>query len=583
MNAAPRTLFLLAATIGAALLYANSELGPDLDHYTDWTNAFRHADIFELRGEVLSPHRVPFSFWSFGPGLVFSQVPAASDVQSDKARLLLFGAMWAVLFWAAMYVVLWRAARGDRLLTLFGLAVAFCATPLGVYSLAIASETLTLPCVAIPLARALHPRPWRVPDLVLLGLFSALLLVLRPQLILCLVPIAAVAGHSWCTASESVRKKTIWLFASAFPVVLAAIAVAIVNRWMTGHFARFPYHFSGEGFHSVDFGHAHFKAVLFHPWHGLLPYHPVFAIFVVVTVVMISTKQPGWKRALLALVLASFAALVALHAGWCVWWLGRSIGQRGFVASAVVFMPILLSFLSEHKGSFIAKIIVVLVLLCGVWSFLVGLDAGEHRTTYHALWMAQKNWANRLVHDPIFVWCFSACAVSMTAGLLVRRRENSILLIFAAGLGWTAIFFSLASPLLHHWQAAHRYGVLPAAACALAVALLPLGLSRLGQADDPDDQVWPGRIGTWALLFALGILLILSVKKFVQLTSRVETAYQQTTPLPRAFKYQGAFLASELEASYREYQRCPGFEEEKRSLRRFLDHAEREGSARPIH
>ena len=39
-----------------------------------------------------------------------------------------------------------------------------------------------------------------------------------------------------------------------------------------------PYVYGGAGFTSVDLWHPELRAVLVHPWHGLLSYHPLYGV-----------------------------------------------------------------------------------------------------------------------------------------------------------------------------------------------------------------------------------------------------------------------------------------------------------------
>ena len=132
--------------IVAALLLAGAHDGPDSGHYADWARVFRSGDIAHIRGDVLSPMRVPLSQWSFGPGLIFSTGSAVGGETTELSALAV-GWVGVLVFWVVMSRILDRVTGGDRPLTLLGLGICFVGTHLGFYSTAISSEALSYPAL----------------------------------------------------------------------------------------------------------------------------------------------------------------------------------------------------------------------------------------------------------------------------------------------------------------------------------------------------------------------------------------------------------------------------------------------------
>jgi len=64
----------LLSVAAALLLLTGAHGGPDFGHSSEWAWVFRSGDIAYIRGDVLSPSRVPLSQWSFGPGLILAAV-----------------------------------------------------------------------------------------------------------------------------------------------------------------------------------------------------------------------------------------------------------------------------------------------------------------------------------------------------------------------------------------------------------------------------------------------------------------------------------------------------------------------------
>lgn len=249
--------------------------GPDYEHYIAWAEAARTGAIFVLPGDQASPVGLPFSQWSFGPGLVFAAVAWLAGLSSSTGSLLA-GWFCSVALWITLVALLRRSRVGSAWIIL-GLAFAFLGTHLGFYSHVHASESLSLGCMGIMAWLVFGTTRHRYLDALVVGVLGGLLIIVRPQL--GLYALIGVTAFGWQARAAGARWRRIFIgsFVMAVPIVLSVAQLLMVNRWMTGSFGQSPYDFGNGDFTSLDIRHPHFDAVLWNPWHGLLRYHPLYA------------------------------------------------------------------------------------------------------------------------------------------------------------------------------------------------------------------------------------------------------------------------------------------------------------------
>src|SRR5689334_10881693 len=283
---------------GAAVFAASSD-GPDFGHYIDWAVAALDHNIFALRGDILSPAGVPYSLWSFEPGVLFALTERATGgVLTLTEAAYLTGWLAAIALWVAAAFAVSAAVRaetdslaptlrvrepavdgsaGRRALappadrerpdadatTMVVLAAMFVGTHAGLYSHVYATEVFGMSLVASVWALGYCRQPWTAFDAAAAGILTGLLFLVRPYLV-----VYAIGPIALGTRLDPKR-----LLAAGVPLIVAAAQYLVVNRWMTGSPWQPPYLFGDDAFRSVDLMHPELRAVLVHPWHGLLAYH----------------------------------------------------------------------------------------------------------------------------------------------------------------------------------------------------------------------------------------------------------------------------------------------------------------------
>jgi hypothetical protein len=535
----------------AGLLLAVAGEGPDFGHYTDWAAAALSGDVFVLRGSVLSPGGVPFTIAAAGPGLVFAVAKLLLVPLTIGTAALLTGWIAAVIFWGSAFVVFRRVAAGDQWLALFGAVALFTGTHAGLYSHVVATEVFADALIAALWALALTRLRWRLIDSVAVGALAGLLLLVRAHVVLYAIPALwlAVFGDE----RRSLRAVVTRTVAVATPCALALGEYLIVNRWMTGSAWHPPYVYGGAGFSSVDLRHPQIAAVLVHPWHGLLSYHPLYAVAFLAVVLLAwhgRELRPLWIVTVLAAV-----AHVWVQGGWYIWWLGgATFGMRGMAPAALPLVAGLVALirLNMETAAWRARAWLIVTVLSCAWSYPLLLRGYTGFYSWSALMAAQ-------------VPALAAMSAALATGLIVygsRRAARGVdfELRGAAVTGTAAVVAYLLWQLSMFPMPGQRVTL-----AAIGAGVVLLGSSASTRAGRESSDVATVTLSVLIAVFAVQLGL------FVRLAIRTEQRLASGAPPPRDFEFRGASPVEELRVTYKEYLAVPGFQDRKRAFRKFLE------------
>jgi len=564
------TLILWFAPIGAGLLLLIAGEGADFGRYIEWAAAALSGDIFRLNDNVLSPDGVPFTLAAAGPGLLFAVGKLLFTSLPLPGAALLVGWVAAVIFWCSAIVVLRHVAEGDGWLTLFGAVVLFTGTHAGFYSHVYSTEVFADALIAALWALMLTRSQWRLLDSLGAGALAGLLLLVRAHVVIYAVPALWLAifgqppGRGAFTRS-STRTIATRLLVTAIPLACAVAEYAVINHWMTGSAFHPPYVYGGAGFSSVDMRHPELAAVLVHPLHGLLSYHPVYGVACAAIAILawrggrgeathesrITDGRTLWIATLLAVV-----AHVWVQAGWYIWWLGGgTFGMRGMAPAALPLVAGLVALIRRDPDRYprsVALLVGGTVLAC-VWSYSLLLRGYSEFLTWAELIAAQRS----------ALAAMTATAAVLLGVILLRLREAAA----ATGVRLGVVAGVIATVSYLGWQAsqfiAHTDRLLMATLGAAGV-LLVVGIAHRRA---PRTTGIGGRI---ALIAAMTVFVVQAVL-FVRLGLRTYQHLASGAPPPRAFDYVGASPMDELRVTYREYLSIPGFAQRKAAMRRFLE------------
>lgn len=400
IGATPYILFFLFSY----LLYSLSVIGADFDKYIEWADAFNRNDIFRLGGRVLSPMGVPLSQWNFGLGLLFSLGTVFSESLSDGAVFL--GWIFTIIFWWAFLGLLYHASRKNILLTFFGASVAFIGTPLGYYSIEHSSESFSFTCLALIAYWLVANKKWRVVDVLLIGVLSGILIIIRLPLAIFLVPVYLMLYYFIFKESkkDNLVKKYLLFSISLIPVLICIVEIGYANRWMTGSIVGSTYNFGSGTFRSFDWGNPEFLLVLLHPLHGLLVYHPLYLFLFIAIIFLVLRIKSIYKKIFFLIILLVFLLNLYLYASWYGWSAGWSFGMRGLGINAVVLIPALIYFLASQKQKKISnKIWFLLISLSCLWSYLLLFGGCTFFYNHKSLLTYQVNQIRHLLSYDFFI------------------------------------------------------------------------------------------------------------------------------------------------------------------------------------
>jgi hypothetical protein len=549
-----------------AALWRLKRPGPDFRRYIEWANVAWSGDLFEIHGNTRSPFGVPYSQWSYGTGFIFAVGRLLTLGRQDAVSSALFiGWLASVLFWVALYKILTICAPTRRSLVALGLLLAVLGTHAGYYSFTHASESLSLACAAVVMLWLMAPRSWHLIDTVTVGAAASLLMAIRVQLgMYALLALAMLACKVVVSKSKrSMAHSACLVLAALVPVAIVCAQEIFVNRWMTGDFFSSPYTFGDAEFRSIDFLHPEFAAVLWHPWHGLLVYHPLYAVCVAALVRDIYRKGP-WPTRLLHLALAGVLLMhVYMHAAWYCWWLGGfTFGMRGLAIASVVLVPVFIRHLDQelHKGCTINGW-VAMGTLASLWSYLLLSQGVTHYFTLRQL-VGSQWWELRRFSNVLLLATSIGVVVIWWRAWRTCGMHELMLRGIALFLACLAVRWVVSQAI------SNRYIAAAATVLVLSVAV-PLLAAWLSEASMQRPATYgPGF--EWVTSVGIITVFVCMATLFGCLTAKAENIDVDQARRGRNFKYTGSLDWDEVHGSYREYLQVPGFDKKKQRLAQFL-------------
>jgi hypothetical protein len=562
----------LAALLAVSLLAA-ARPGPDFERYLDWSEAAQQGDIFKLDSPILSPLNVPLSLWSPGTGLLLALGRIASGNVLDVHRgAVIAGWLAGLAFWAILFALLQRAAEGDRTLALLGLGALFTGTHAGYYSHAFGSESFGGLLVALLALMIAARRQLGLRDALIAGSAAGLLITIRVQLALYALPALVVLGLRAVPAlrGSDRRSAALWLGLLLAPALLGVAPVALVNRWMTGNPLHSPYSFPIGAFSSIDPRRPELLAVLFHPWHGLLIYHPLYLVGLAAAGSLAArATTPRIRLAWLA-VMGLTGLQLLVQASWFFWWLGtETFGMRGMAITAVPLVFALVQVISADRTGHPRRWRAWILLTAGacLWSFLLLLQGPTNFHSYPELLAAQVREMGVLL-QPRSLVLFAAAALATLAVLPrsgVGDRPAPALGRWATGLTlmpgiWYLLGILAARPV-------GQLAVFLLAGTVLTLAWLggSAAAARLRARRPTGGEGVGSLVGSGVLVSFVAALIL-----FGRLAIKTEQRIAAGSPPPRAFACSSSIQWDEVQASYFEYQTISGFGEKQAALRTLL-------------
>jgi hypothetical protein len=552
--------------------------GADFPRYAQWPKAFASSNILHIQSTVLSPVGVPMTHWSHAPGLITDAFDRAlSFLPSVKIDLHTVSWLVAVVFWWAMIGLVRLATRGDPVLFVLALGAAFIGTHLGFYSIFHSSEIFSLASFTVALFWALSAGAGRLRDSLIIGIACGLLLIVRVNLAMyVLLPIAARAIIVWRAYGNRLHKALVFhALVLGAPLLVYGVELLLFNYWATGSASRSPYVYGDAGFRTLDFAHPLVGTMLFHSWHGLLTYHPLFALGPIALVALSLRRDlPLAERFGAGYALFALLAQWYIQASFWCWWNGTAtFGNRTLAVGGVVVVVALVRWLllltrsATRKSMALAVILSSLTAASCCWSFLLYLQGQSNYLTWRALLQEQRH---LLREASVFVPLLVATLLSLGFGLVAFRalRMRAVvagIAAFIATLATQALWADVVRAWLTGWGFAPytsaTQGFLSAMAFAVIVYLIT------------NRQAVPNPLRPARAAVGLGLLCVflLGSWSFYRLTMATKSVIAHATAKPHNYRFRAAMAIDDLLECVPEYEQVEGFTERKLALKHFVE------------
>jgi hypothetical protein len=554
--------------------------GADASRYEDWARAFWSGDPFVLESNTFSPTGMPLSQWSHGPGLLAMPFVGLFD---DKAVRVLGFVLTLCTTWFFVRILM-LATRGSRRDALLLFAVALLGTHWGFYALVHSSESLSYFPLAGMIYWAASRDRYGASDAFVVGCLAYMLMLIRVQLAIYCIPVFAwmvwtVFEQLDFRSPSGWRRALVTLLALGGPPLSAVIQTGALYALMLGSSTASPYVFGDHGFSSFTLAKPELRAVLVHSWHGLLTYHPLYALAFCALVVLMASCRSWKQRVVLASLLLVMALHVLLQAAWYVWWLGTgTFGMRALGLWFIVAVPALAPLL---RTRFRTSVVVALVLTCA-WSYLLLIPTARP-PVYSQFYRIRELLEGQLEAAR---YCYesgalNALLVAAATWLITQhadRTERGLQAVTNALL-YLYAFYVID---LNTWEGspfAELFGALRPALRLAAVPLVPLISAvwlRRDARPDASEHASTSARDRGLVLAAVSAAAFVFIATNLAFVAGMQRMASKRVPYdPSLYRYCSGVQIEEVAASYREYLQVPAFKGKKRALEDYLKRLDR--------
>ncbi len=199
---------------------------------------------------------------------------------------------------------------------------------------------------------------------VLMGLMAGIIAMVRQQeIVVVIIPVAfAISSPDFSFRKIRIIRLTL-LFATSF--LLAFSIQMIVWKILAGSFIVYSYAESGQFWSVLS---PRIFDVLFSSNHGLLIWHPIFAICLLG---LLASRR--LSRAVKLAFFLAFLCQLYVTSSWSMWWMGHSFGNRAFLGLTPIFILGLSAFLNEASQILRMRILLPAFTLLIIWNAVLML------------------------------------------------------------------------------------------------------------------------------------------------------------------------------------------------------------------
>ena len=362
-------------------LASKASPGADWGHYIVWGESLISGNIFNLSdiSTVVNDLGIPVSQWAPGTGVIFS-------FSLLLGYTYLFHWFLVIITFIFLYGILDILTSNHKPLIWFGLTIGFFATPLGYYSQSHASESASFGFLAMLFYLSLSYKKLNYYEILGLGCLYSVFIIIVPKFFFYSFPIGFYYLCKFLTDYKTYHK----LILFSTPLLFALSFILLNNFWMTGSPLISPYQFGNDHIKAINFFDTEFMAVLFNPFHGLIPFHP-FYILGFYSLFYLTWYSFYNNRAklnyFLALTFIIFFSLWLVSAWYC-WWAGMgSFGQRNLAHYSIIFIPIFIDFLYlRYKNNKNNSYFIILAIGSSIYSYLLYVNGLPWFSSWAQLW-----------------------------------------------------------------------------------------------------------------------------------------------------------------------------------------------------
>jgi len=273
----------------------------------------------------------------------------------DHAVVLVAGPVYSCLGLVLLYLIFRRTARDST--TLFLLVILYAGSNLFYYTIGDPgmSHVYSFFLFASLLFQlnVLDPFRSRRHHFALVGATLGLIVLIRPTNLIFVAAAILLSNplHLWRMLSW---RSVLFTISAGCIIWLPQL---LYWKFAFGSFLTWPY--TGEGF--TELTSPHFAKFLFSTNNGVIPYTPLFLLFIVGGYIL-WTKGNQW---IAGVYLTTFLSIVFLGASWWVWHFGCGYGSRTLVEFIALFAPALFTFHGwmEKQGAKIFSVIILSLIV----------------------------------------------------------------------------------------------------------------------------------------------------------------------------------------------------------------------------
>lgn len=554
-----RREYLTYVVLVFAVMAISAKNGADAGSYFDWARYFVSGDLSALAAYPKSSNGLPLVTWQYGAGLLASMPSIVLQLSTPLSVSLVSSLLGLISLGLLTYVVKDYSRRWEILAVTIAALILF--TPAGYYLNSYSSEGWTvfltllgLTCIEIRKRGTVHSSYICAFFLGIVLYF--LLLVKSTNIVVCY-------GLSLLFLLDSIERRgtgALRQLVTTIGALVAAPTVAVIflgtyNFVINGDVWASPYNLGDSEFAAVSLKHLKIMEVLFSSWHGLLFYHPLFAVpmYWLLRESKVFGPDRATKEAWINFVVITSVLLQAIiQSTWFFWWMGLgTFGARGFSGVAVLVLYATIRCHASRIGRLFRSDTQLIVLAAFATFEAYLLSRGESNFVDYGSFVVDL-FSRQSLRSLLFILSFGFGVFGIGKWLSIDQRKCWFIYILGLCL----------APGLLQWSL-KIIPVLIATGIFVAWTILKWDAGKL--------QV----VKTWNSeglhRFSLALVTILAFAVFGLATAyQIRMLQSLYVNVVHAFSGGALFDCTEIRASYYEYQRVSGYEKERAELLAFL-------------